>query len=45
MEWTRLHTVHWAKWVNRTFAGIKLNEKDWFVSSLTRVSFVPYLHI
>jgi hypothetical protein len=28
-EWTRMHTVHWAKWVNRTFKGVRLNEENW----------------
>jgi hypothetical protein len=28
-DWTRVHTAHWAKWVNRTFKGVRLNEEDW----------------
>ena len=28
-EWTKLHTFHWAKWVNRTFTGVRLNEAKW----------------
>ena len=28
-DWTRIHTAHWAKWVNRTFKGVRLNEEDW----------------
>ena len=27
--WNRIHTLHWAKWVNRSFPGVKLNESDW----------------
>ena len=28
-QWTRIHTLHWAKWANRSFPGVKLNESMW----------------
>ncbi len=28
-QWTKLHTFHWAKWVNKTFPGVRLNEAKW----------------
>lgn len=28
-DWTKFHTFHWVRWMNRTFKGVRLVEDKW----------------